>query len=180
MNCVAKGARGSRIVVLTSYPLVVLCSGAAVVLLEQEPHPVRTEFSWVGAAEQFFKFNCPGVRAGKCVGRALAPSDTFLGPRRARLLTLRFYFLLVLTTVECFFSSLDLTHNSLNGTVPLIFTTLKSMASLSLGYNAFTGTIPSEYGNITTLTYLDLSSQSNGVSLTGTIPPTLSSLVSLR
>ena len=80
----------------------------------------------------------------------------------------------------CLPSLLDLQYNSLTGTIPTSLTKLTSLSSLWLGYNNFNGGIPSGIGALTNLVYLDISQQMGTVPLSGMIPTTIGSLLSLR
>ncbi|CAI8593097.1 unnamed protein product [Vicia faba] len=71
---------------------------------------------------------------------------------------------------------LDLSSNSLEGTIPRQFGSLLHLQYLDLSYNALDGTIPRHLGNLSRLQYLDLSY--NG--LDGTIPHQLGSLSNLQ
>lgn len=71
---------------------------------------------------------------------------------------------------------LDLNGNSFNGTIPRSIGTLTQLRYLSLSDNSFNGTIPRSIGSMTQLRYLDLS----GNSFHGTIPPEFGNLTNLQ
>ncbi|KAM1315708.1 hypothetical protein ACFX15_018726 [Malus domestica] len=70
---------------------------------------------------------------------------------------------------------LDLSHNSLSGSIPKEIGSMYYLYILNLGHNNISGSIPQELGKMTSLNILDLSSNS----LAGTIPPALSGLTLL-
>ena len=72
-------------------------------------------------------------------------------------------------------TSLDLSVNGLSGSIPTELGGLTSLASLDLSVNGLSGSIPTELGSLTSLTSLDLSDNSLGNS----IPTELGSLTSL-
>jgi Leucine-rich repeat (LRR) protein len=71
---------------------------------------------------------------------------------------------------------LDLSINKLTGTLPEYLSTIKSLAYLSIGQNKLTGTLSSEYGALTSLNVLDLGLNQ----FTGSIPSSWSTLSKLR
>ena len=74
-------------------------------------------------------------------------------------------------------STLDLSHNSLRGSLDVV-TTLTSLTALWMCCNGFSGTFPANVGVMTSLSYLDMGYQTPGVS--GTLPASISALTSLR
>ncbi|KAG5544667.1 hypothetical protein RHGRI_017191 [Rhododendron griersonianum] len=72
--------------------------------------------------------------------------------------------------------SLDLSHNSLSGTISLQLDGLVSLKILSLGYNHFVGKIPEEIANYSNLTSIDLSVNN----LSGSIPYRFGELQNLQ
>ncbi|CAB4313651.1 unnamed protein product [Prunus armeniaca] len=73
------------------------------------------------------------------------------------------------------FTSIDLSCNKFNGSIPEELGELKSLHGLNLSFNALTGTIPSSLGNLRQLESLDLSKNS----LSGPIPPEFGGLTFL-
>ncbi|KAM3689884.1 hypothetical protein ACJW31_09G079400 [Castanea mollissima] len=73
------------------------------------------------------------------------------------------------------FTSIDVSCNNLNGTIPEEIGKLKSLLVLNFSHNALTGHIPPSMGNLTMLESLDLSSNQ----LRGKIPMQLSDLTFL-
>ncbi|MCP3905867.1 MAG: hypothetical protein GY715_19765, partial [Planctomycetes bacterium] len=73
-------------------------------------------------------------------------------------------------------SLINLSYNSLSGSIPISAGNLANLAALDLGVNSLTGNIPPELGNIPSLTYIFLHYNS----LTGTVPPELGNLAKLR
>ncbi|XP_058188127.1 MDIS1-interacting receptor like kinase 2-like [Rhododendron vialii] len=71
---------------------------------------------------------------------------------------------------------LDLSHNSLCGTISLPLDGLVSLKNLSLGYNHFIGKIPEEVANYSNLTFIDLSVNT----LSGSIPDRFGELQNLQ
>ncbi|XP_060187153.1 receptor-like protein kinase BRI1-like 3 [Lycium barbarum] len=67
---------------------------------------------------------------------------------------------------------LDLSYNSLSGTIPESLGSMSFLQVLNLGHNDFTGTIPSNFGGLKIVGVLDLSHNS----LNGFIPPSLGGL----
>ena len=76
-------------------------------------------------------------------------------------------------------TGLDLTSNSMRGTLPAVLGSLTNLEYLELYNNAITGRIPTELGNLTNLRQLNLGS-SGYSSLTGPIPSTLGNLTNLE
>ncbi|KAL8167965.1 LOW QUALITY PROTEIN: hypothetical protein V2J09_009464 [Rumex salicifolius] len=74
-------------------------------------------------------------------------------------------------------TSLDLSNNSLNGSIPSTITSLPKLWYLNLSYNLLTGSIPPDIGQLQKLMYLDLYNNSN---LNGIIPYQISHLQNLR
>ncbi|KAF7130019.1 hypothetical protein RHSIM_Rhsim10G0034100 [Rhododendron simsii] len=72
--------------------------------------------------------------------------------------------------------SLDLSHNSLSGTISLQLDGLISLKILSLGYNYLVGKIPEEIANYSNLTFIDLSFNN----LSGSIPDRFKELLNLQ
>ncbi|KAM1525478.1 hypothetical protein ACFX10_009937 [Malus domestica] len=70
------------------------------------------------------------------------------------------------------FTSIDISCNNFNGSIPEEVGMLKSLHGLNLSSNALTGAIPSSLGNLGQLESLDLSDNK----LSGTIPSELSKL----
>ncbi|CAI9109165.1 OLC1v1008934C1 [Oldenlandia corymbosa var. corymbosa] len=70
---------------------------------------------------------------------------------------------------------LDISHNNLEGSIPVELGTLFYLQILNLGYNYLSGPIPSELAGLKNLAILDLSYNK----LSGSIPPKLSSLTFL-
>ncbi|KAF3434076.1 hypothetical protein FNV43_RR25179 [Rhamnella rubrinervis] len=68
--------------------------------------------------------------------------------------------------------SMDLSNNSLSGTIPEELTSLVRLQTLNLSMNHFTGQIPSKIGDMRMLESLDLSRNQ----LSGQLPPSISSL----
>lgn len=68
--------------------------------------------------------------------------------------------------------TLDLSDNSLTGTIPVQITTLSKLQALNLSRNSLTGSIPQNIGNMNLLESLDLSKNK----LSGKIPQSLSEL----
>ncbi|KAK7839405.1 putative leucine-rich repeat receptor-like protein kinase [Quercus suber] len=82
--------------------------------------------------------------------------------------------------------SVDLSYNSLFGTIPTNIVHLSKLSVLDLSYNQFTGIIPSEIGQLTSLHVFYLGKLSSLIgldlsknNLTGTIPASLGSLSNL-
>ncbi|PRQ42886.1 putative leucine-rich repeat-containing, plant-type, leucine-rich repeat domain, L [Rosa chinensis] len=73
------------------------------------------------------------------------------------------------------FTSIDISCNNFNGSIPAQVGQLKALYGLNMSNNALTGTIPSSLGNLTQLESLDFSSNS----LSGPIPPQLTQLTFL-
>nr|POF00853.1 receptor-like protein 12 [Quercus suber] len=71
-----------------------------------------------------------------------------------------------LVRILTLFTSIDVSCNNLNGTIPEEIGELKSLRLLNFSHNALTGNIPPSLGNLTQLESLDLSSNN----LTGEIP----------
>ncbi|XP_030928017.1 receptor-like protein 7 [Quercus lobata] len=71
-----------------------------------------------------------------------------------------------LVRILTLFTSIDVSCNNLNGTIPEEIGELKSLRLLNFSHNALTGHIPPSLGNLTQLESLDLSSNN----LTGEIP----------
>ncbi|XP_021643034.2 MDIS1-interacting receptor like kinase 2-like [Hevea brasiliensis] len=71
--------------------------------------------------------------------------------------------------------SLDISNNSLHGTLPSHILNLSKITSLNLSINHLTGNIPYEIGMLTDLSKLDLSSNN----LTGSIPISITNLKNL-
>ena len=77
--------------------------------------------------------------------------------------------------VHC--SRLDLSLNTLNGSIPVGVSSMTSLGELYLNDNAFSGNMPSGYQNVASvLEYLDIS---NNPLMSGTVPTTISLLTSL-
>ncbi|KAG4936836.1 hypothetical protein JHK82_051057 [Glycine max] len=70
---------------------------------------------------------------------------------------------------------LDMSHNSLNGSIPPQIGVLSQLTHLGLGVNNLSGPIPSTIGNLTKLTKLSLRSNK----LSGPIPSTIGNLTKL-
>ena len=78
---------------------------------------------------------------------------------------------------------LDLSANSIGGTIPTGITALTSLQFLYLARNAFSGSIPVGIGSMTALWFLDLSDQTmdkTGPGLSGTLPSSLGALTALQ
>ncbi len=73
-------------------------------------------------------------------------------------------------------TNLNLTDNSLQGTIPVELGQLTNLTELDLSSNQLTGAIPVELGQLTKLTWLDLRDNQ----LTGAIPVELGQLTNLR
>lgn len=73
-------------------------------------------------------------------------------------------------------TSIDLTQNSLVGSIPASLTTLSSLKYLNLTLNQLNGSIPSDFGNLSNLETLRLNSND----LEGIIPPSLGDLITLK
>lgn len=73
-------------------------------------------------------------------------------------------------------SSLALSHNSLNGSLPPQLGDLTALQQLDLAGNGLFGALPPELGALTQMTVLDLSANQ----LNGTLPPQLGSLTALQ
>ncbi|XP_074318330.1 receptor-like protein EIX2 [Silene latifolia] len=71
--------------------------------------------------------------------------------------------------------NLDLSSNSLIGSIPEEITNLTGLIGLNLSHNHLTGNIPNKIGEMTSLESLDLSNNN----LSGTISPSISDLTSL-
>jgi Leucine-rich repeat (LRR) protein len=71
---------------------------------------------------------------------------------------------------------LDLSWNTLSGTLPKEIGNLSMLHELNLGTNQITGSIPKEIGNLSSLYILNLGNNS----LSGTIPPETGNLANLR
>ncbi|KAL8539228.1 hypothetical protein ACS0TY_001011 [Phlomoides rotata] len=79
------------------------------------------------------------------------------------------------TRVLSTFSTIDLSSNNFEGTIPESITHLTVLRLLNLSYNSFSGTIPRALGSMTNLEELDLSSNQ----LRGGIPQALTNLTFL-
>ncbi|KAM5560485.1 receptor-like protein 7 [Rosa sericea] len=73
------------------------------------------------------------------------------------------------------FTSIDISGNNFNGSIPMEVGKLRSLYILNLSSNALTGAIPSSLGNLRQLESLDLSKNN----LSGEIPPQLGNLTFL-
>lgn len=75
-----------------------------------------------------------------------------------------------------YLQTLDLSYNSLSGSIPVSLSNLTLLHRLSLSKNSFTGSIPSSLGSLSHLQELYLDNNR----LTGPVPPSLNLLVSLH
>ncbi|KAF8023566.1 hypothetical protein BT93_F0929 [Corymbia citriodora subsp. variegata] len=80
-----------------------------------------------------------------------------------------------LVKILTIFTTIDLSHNSFQGDIPVVIGHLHSLIGLNLSQNYLTGSIPPTLGNLTNLGWLDLSSNK----LSGVIPRNLGDLSSL-
>ena len=71
---------------------------------------------------------------------------------------------------------LDLSHNSLTGSLPVEVGTLKNLNAFNVSYNNLSGEIPRTLGDCSSLEYLNM----EGNSFQGSIPTTLASLKGLQ